>query len=78
MRHGVAEAVHEVGEVALALGAEARGVRNFSAVCLVVARAGHVGLAARDGGELVVELLQNRLVRILSSQKIVEMQVPIV
>lgn len=76
--HAAAEPGHEVGKVLLAAGAEAREVRNLLAGGLVVARAGHVGLARGDGGELVVELLQDGLEGVLAVKGVVAAEDPVV
>lgn len=49
-RHRPAESVHEVRKVLLAGGTQASGPAELLAIGLVVTWAGHVGLAAGDGG----------------------------
>lgn len=77
-RHGVLESVHEVGKVLLTLRTQVEEVGDLRAVGLVVARAGHVQLAACNGRELVVELLEDSLVGFLAVEEVVELEVPVV
>ena len=76
--HVAAEAHHEVGKVLLAVRAQVVGVGQLLAAGLVVAGAGHVGLAAGDGGELVVEVLEDGLVGVLAVEDVARFEEPVV
>lgn len=70
--------MHEVGEVLLTLRAQLKQVGDLRAVGLVVSGASHVQLAAGNGGELVVELLQDGLVGFLTGKEVGELEVPVI
>lgn len=76
--HEVGEAVHVVREVLLARGAEDLGVWDLLAIGLMVSRPDHVRLAAGDGGELPVEVLDDGGVGIGAIEEVLGREQPVV
>lgn len=77
-RHCSAEAVVEIGEVLLPGGTEEGGVFELFAVCFVVAGTGHVRDTAGDGGELVIELLDDGFVGVDAVEEVLGFEVPVI